>query len=348
MSIWTTDATHWAERNVRGVESIFYHHPNASLFIYSNKLPASAVAPIAARGFDVRIVSYDLQKLLEGTPALPWLRQLERWEKGPYFYTHVTDVIRLALLFREGGVYVDTDVIIVRPFRIAEPHVAAAAEELARAGAADGAAGSEGESRLGLLRRARKQEELERIERAANLNASDGHAREPPPLAPHSVGAEAHTVSDTPIVNGAIMVFARGSPFLWGAMREFANSYRDYEWGWNGPELLTRVRRRCPANVSVLPEDRFYPFHWEEVDTYSTAGHDAQNGAMWRVIERRSYAAHLWNKKSGELPVHEGSVYGRLMSAFRVLPTDGARDTAAAEKRAREQVASGRAAGAVI
>lgn len=348
MSIWTTDATHWADRNVRGVESVFFHHPNASLTIYSNKLPASAVGAIASLGFDVRVLPYNLTQLLHGTPAAPWLGKLSRWEQGPYFYTHVTDVIRLALLFRDGGVYVDTDVVLVRPFRIAAAAVVAAAEleerqeRQKRRGARDGA------QPVRAWRDARAAADV-----ADERNASAGAAREPLPLAPHSLGAEAHTVSDTPIVNGAIMVFARGSPFLWGAMREFAGTYRDFEWGWNGPELLTRVRRRCPHNVSVLGEERFYPFHWEEVALYSTAGHEAANEAMWRVIEQRSYAAHLWNKKSAELPLHADSVYARLMRAFRVLPDGVAAGKAggthaAAEARAHQLVADGIAAGAVL
>ncbi|KAJ1638817.1 nucleotide-diphospho-sugar transferase [Pavlovales sp. CCMP2436] len=344
MSIWTTDATHWSERNVRSVESIFHHHPNASLFIYSNHLAPSAVEPFASAGFDVKVVGYRLEALLEGTPAKPWLDKLASWEQGPYFYTHVTDVIRLALLFREGGVYVDTDVIIIRPFRIAEPEVVAAAiaeEDEARKQVAKEAAAARHAAAGGRLER------IERLVHALPLNGA------PPPLAPHSIGAEAHTISETPIVNGAIMVFARGSPFLWGAMREFARSYRDYEWGWNGPELLTRVRRRCPANVSVLPEERFYPFHWEEVETYSTDGHAAENEYMWRVVQARSYAAHLWNKKSNELPLGEGSVYKRLMDTYRVLPRAGGSGDGGALLReqaakAHKQLAEGTAAGAIL
>lgn len=336
VSIWTTDATHWAERNVRGVESIFFHHPNASLTIYSNQLPASAVAGIASLGFDVRIVGYNLTQLLEGTPAAPWLRQLARWEAGPYFYTHVTDAMRLALLFRDGGVYLDTDVVVVRPLRVAAQPEAERRAALARGG--DGAAAGA---------RARADEARERAERAADLNttAEEARHRRPPPLAAHSVGAEAHALDNTPILNGAVMVFSRGSPFLWGAMREFAASYRDYEWGWNGPELLTRVRRKCPAHVAVLPEDRFYPFHWEEVELYSTGGHAAQNAAMWRVIERRAYTSHLWNKKSGGLPLHADSVYARLMSTFRVLPSGAAGPSDGSAAGAAEAAREGRVAG---
>jgi lactosylceramide 4-alpha-galactosyltransferase len=320
MSIWTTDATNWGERNIAGVESVFFHHPNASLCIYSNHLPPSAIEPLAARGLDVRVLPYSLDALLSETPAAPWLGELARWECGPYFYTHVTDVIRLALLFRDGGVYVDTDVILIRPFRIqpTPPEPPAAAGR---------AAGREG---------------VERVERLAPRGVV---ARGPPlPLTPHALGAEAHTINDTPILNGAIMVFARGSPFLWGAMKEFAKTYRDYEWGWNGPELLTRVRRRCPHNVTVLSEDAFYPFHWEEVELYSTDGHARENELMWEVVTTRSYAAHLWNKKSNALELASSSVYARLMREFR-LPAPAA---AAAVTTQADPAAAAKPAAAVV
>jgi hypothetical protein len=126
--------THWLERNVRGIELIFHHHPNASLFIYSNVLAPSAVELFASAGFDVQVVGYDLEALLEGTPAKPWLEK------------------------------------------------------------------------LGACGRAAAGGRLERVERLAHMLPLDAP---PPPLAPHSVGSEAHTVSETPIVNGAIMVFAR-------------------------------------------------------------------------------------------------------------------------------------------
>ena len=35
---------------------------------------------------------------------------------APYWYSHVTDFIRLAVLYNEGGVYVDTDVLVLKSF----------------------------------------------------------------------------------------------------------------------------------------------------------------------------------------------------------------------------------------
>lgn len=295
MSIWST-AGNFSDKHMRSVESVFFHHPKASFHLYSNELPHDVLAPLAQLGYDVNVRRYDLQALLGDTPAAPWLQDLERWQAGKYYYSHVTDVMRYALLFKEGGVYIDTDVIVVRPIVVstaASPPPSPAARQHHDRPLIDSLGGPP--------------------EPAA-----------PAPLAPHSVGAEAHAVgTNTPILNGAVMVFSRGSPFLWAALRDFGHTYRDYEWGWNGPELLTRVRKRCPAHVAVLSEARFYPFHWEEVDIFSGSDHAQQQNDMWHVISERSYTAHLWNKKSGEFSVSERSLYYRLLNEFRVLK-DGA------------------------
>jgi hypothetical protein len=41
-------------------------------------------------------------------------RNIEEWKKGPYFFSHITEIIRLASLYKYGGVYLDTDVIVMR------------------------------------------------------------------------------------------------------------------------------------------------------------------------------------------------------------------------------------------
>ena len=40
------------------------------------------------------------------------------------------------------------------------------------------------------------------------------------------------------VLNGAILVFEKGSKFIWEGMVEFNTTYRIDSWGWNGPELV--------------------------------------------------------------------------------------------------------------
>lgn len=298
--LWTTAATDFTLRSRRCLESLLFHHPRATVRVFSNSLPPSAIAPLRAAGYAVSVQGYDVAELLRGTPAAPWLLRLAEWEKAPYWYSHLTDVLRLALLWREGGVYVDTDVVLMRPL--------------------------------------------------------------PWPL-PLAMGIESFVRGDpsSPILNGAVLLVpSRRSPLLWVAMHEFASTYHPELWGWNGPELLTRVVLRCAgafsnapsgarltaagneslshgsgavvgarsssgaSRVLLLPPEVFYPIHWKDVAAYTGAEDLARQERMWRRIERRALAVHLWNRKTAALALHPRSVLYRVLSAFPVLPLEGA------------------------
>jgi len=47
------------------------------------------------------------------TPLENWGARLDEWKDGPYYYAHLSDAVRLAVLYKKGGVYFDTDVVIV-------------------------------------------------------------------------------------------------------------------------------------------------------------------------------------------------------------------------------------------
>jgi hypothetical protein len=165
----------------------------------------------------------------------------------------------------------------------------------------------------------------------------------------------------SPILNGAVLLVpSRRSPLLWVAMHEFASTYHPELWGWNGPELLTRVVLRCAgafsnapsgarltaagneslshgsgavvgarsssgaSRVLLLPPEVFYPIHWKDVAAYTGAEDLARQERMWRRIERRALAVHLWNRKTAALALHPRSVLYRVLSAFPVLPLEGA------------------------
>ena len=94
--LWSTDASSFSLRSRRCVESILYHHPSAAVRVYSNQLPRTFFAAFRRAGFDIRVHRYNVTELLLDTPAAAWLERLAEWERGPYFYSHVTDAVRLA------------------------------------------------------------------------------------------------------------------------------------------------------------------------------------------------------------------------------------------------------------
>ena len=43
-----------------------------------------------------------------------WYQGIDKWKNGEYFFSHITEIIRLATLWKYGGVYLDTDVVVMR------------------------------------------------------------------------------------------------------------------------------------------------------------------------------------------------------------------------------------------
>uniref|UniRef100_A0A6S9V4Q1 Alpha 1,4-glycosyltransferase domain-containing protein n=1 Tax=Chrysotila carterae TaxID=13221 RepID=A0A6S9V4Q1_CHRCT len=203
--LWSTDESQFRLVSKRALEAIFFHHPYASVRVFSNTLPLDFLSPLSAAGFRASVHRYNLSELLAETPAAAWISSTQpEAEEGPYYYSHLTDVLRLALLYKEGGVYLDSDVLLLRPFRLAD---------------------------------------------VPTTHASLAPAAATAPMR-NAIGIESYTGSSwspfrNHVLNGAVLVFPPSSPFLWNAMDEFARTYNPKLWGWNGPELLTRVHARC-------------------------------------------------------------------------------------------------------
>ena len=105
----------WNWRHWRCIESIFHHHPFAKVIVHSNTLLQSEFDVLTEAGYSVEVQSYSLVELLKGSPAQSFIGRLGEVKKGQHWYSHETDLLHLLILYKWGGVYMDTDVIIVRP-----------------------------------------------------------------------------------------------------------------------------------------------------------------------------------------------------------------------------------------
>ena len=63
---------------------------------------------------NIRIKYANIDAFLEGTP-LHVLWEQSRLQTSEFLVSHLSDVLRYALIFRFGGTYVDTDVIFLKP-----------------------------------------------------------------------------------------------------------------------------------------------------------------------------------------------------------------------------------------
>ncbi|CAG0914411.1 unnamed protein product [Notodromas monacha] len=98
------------------IESAALHHPHRPVVVAVNhkylQLPTS-VAKWAKIYPNVIFTQLDINKWLEGTVLLPWLSK-GLLDRSLYKISHTSDILRFATMYKYGGLYMDTDVIVLR------------------------------------------------------------------------------------------------------------------------------------------------------------------------------------------------------------------------------------------
>ncbi|CAN8008825.1 unnamed protein product, partial [Ixodes pacificus] len=100
------------------VESAALHHPKwtVSLLNAENSEKPRSPSPFfdLLRGIpNVDIRSIKLSEVLEGTPLSSW-NFSGALRSSPYRAVHLADVLRLAVVYKYGGVYLDLDIVVLR------------------------------------------------------------------------------------------------------------------------------------------------------------------------------------------------------------------------------------------
>ncbi|KAI3447768.1 hypothetical protein Pfo_004433 [Paulownia fortunei] len=120
---WISPAESFGEREFFGLDSLFQTNPTSCLIILSNTMDSreghKILEPLIARGFHVRALSPDLWALVKNTPAEGWFSDIKNGNKDPGdipLAQNLSNLIRLAVLYKYGGVYLDTDFIVLKDF----------------------------------------------------------------------------------------------------------------------------------------------------------------------------------------------------------------------------------------
>ncbi|XP_039009016.1 lactosylceramide 4-alpha-galactosyltransferase-like [Hibiscus syriacus] len=270
--VWFSPAQSFGVREFSAVDSLFKASPKGCLMILSPSLDSRQgdriLKPLINGGFKVLAVTPDLPFLLKNTPAESWFNELKsgRQDPGsiPLSY-NLSNLIRLAMLYKYGGVYLDVDFVILKDF-------------------------------IGLR---------------------------------NAIGAQSiSTITKKwTRINGAAMIFDEGHPILYDFLEEFAATYDGSKWGHNGPYLISRVIQRVENkpgyNFTILPPKTFYPMDWIKIARYfkkpCTESEQKWVEYMLIELERSTYAIHIWNHRTKELAIEDGSVVQRLISAHCVI-----------------------------
>ncbi|KAL2467246.1 alpha 1 [Abeliophyllum distichum] len=120
---WISSVESFGGRELFSIESLFKSHPNGCLIIVSNSMDSRngmhILRPFLAKGFKVTAVSPDFNYLFKNTAAESWFNQLMKGNVNPGeipLGQNLSNLLRLGLLYRFGGIYLDTDVIILKNF----------------------------------------------------------------------------------------------------------------------------------------------------------------------------------------------------------------------------------------
>nr|DAD28456.1 TPA_asm: hypothetical protein HUJ06_029924 [Nelumbo nucifera] len=118
---WISPAKSFRRREFFALESLFKAHPNGCLIILSRTLDSRhgkrILEPLQHGGFKVLAVTPDLPYLFENTPAIAWFDEIKNGRKDPGeipLAQNLSNLLRLAVLYKYGGIYLDTDFIVLK------------------------------------------------------------------------------------------------------------------------------------------------------------------------------------------------------------------------------------------
>ncbi|GLT63764.1 hypothetical protein SLA2020_363030 [Shorea laevis] len=120
---WISSLESFGNRELLSIESLFKSHPNACLLIVSNSLDSRTgrviFDPFLDKGFKLIALKPDFDYIFENTPAELWFNRLKKGNVDPGEVSmgqNLSNLLRLALLYKFGGTYMDTDVIVLKSF----------------------------------------------------------------------------------------------------------------------------------------------------------------------------------------------------------------------------------------
>ncbi|KAK6245039.1 hypothetical protein QUC31_011448 [Theobroma cacao] len=121
---WISTVESFGSREMLSVESVFKAHPHGCLMILSRTMDSvngyRILKPLLDRCFKVLAVTPDMPFLLKNTPAEAWFDAIKSGKKDPGeipLAQNLSNLMRLAVLYKYGGVYLDTDFIVLKSFK---------------------------------------------------------------------------------------------------------------------------------------------------------------------------------------------------------------------------------------
>ncbi|CAJ2648665.1 unnamed protein product [Trifolium pratense] len=120
---WISPLKGFGKRELLSVESLFKSHPKACLVIVSKSMDSKKgtqiLRPFVKNGFRVIAVEPDFNYIFKNTHAESWFNRLKQGNVNPGEVSlgqNLSNLLRLCLLYKFGGIYIDADIIILKSF----------------------------------------------------------------------------------------------------------------------------------------------------------------------------------------------------------------------------------------
>ncbi|KAF9590596.1 hypothetical protein IFM89_035914 [Coptis chinensis] len=121
---WISSLKSFGYRERFSIESVFKSHPHACLLIISSSMDTDRgsylLKPFKDQGFKVTAISPDFEYIFRSTSAEAWFDGLKKGNVDPGevpLGQNLSNLLRLAVLYKYGGIYLDTDVIVLKSFK---------------------------------------------------------------------------------------------------------------------------------------------------------------------------------------------------------------------------------------
>ncbi|WCJ26994.1 alpha 1 4-glycosyltransferase family protein [Euphorbia peplus] len=120
---WISTLESFGDRERFSIESLFKSNPDSCLVIVSNSMDSRrgklVLKPFLDKGLKIAAIKPDFDYIFKNTYAESWFNELKKGNVDPGEVSlgqNLSNLARLALLYKYGGIYIDTDVIILKSF----------------------------------------------------------------------------------------------------------------------------------------------------------------------------------------------------------------------------------------
>ncbi|CAN1806178.1 Uncharacterized protein At4g19900 [Linum perenne] len=114
--VWNSPPWMYSIRHQRGLESLLSHHRDACIVVLSETIDLDFfINSFVKDGYKIAVAMPNLDELLKDTPTSVFASVWAEWRKTKFYPTHYSELVRLAALYRYGGIYLDTDIIVMNP-----------------------------------------------------------------------------------------------------------------------------------------------------------------------------------------------------------------------------------------